>query len=117
MYDRQFVQGLSLSLAQFEKDLPDEAKRLASMPPGPSAPPPISLAMLFGEQKYRKIPVPILAIFAVPHSFDEVLRDNPIDLCINNAIIDIEVLKTYAQAEGERRSSGGPAQTCFGVVG
>jgi hypothetical protein len=77
MYDRQFVQGLSLSLAQFEKDLPDEAKRLASIPPGPSAPPPISLAMLFGEQKYRKIPVPILAIFAVPHSFDEVLRDNP----------------------------------------
>jgi len=40
-----------------------------------------------------------------------------IDLCIKNAIIDIEVLKTYAEAEGERRSSGGPAQARFGVAG
>jgi hypothetical protein len=40
-----------------------------------------------------------------------------IDLCINNAIIDIEVLKTYAQTEGERGSSGGPAQARFGVAG
>ena len=28
-----------------------------------------------------------------------------IDLCINNAIMDNEVLKPYAQTEGERRSS------------
>jgi pimeloyl-ACP methyl ester carboxylesterase len=77
VYDGQFVQGLSTSVAQFEKDLPDEAKRVASLPPGSSAPPPISLAMLFGEKKYTRIPVPILAIFAVPHSLDEFPRDNP----------------------------------------
>jgi hypothetical protein len=40
-----------------------------------------------------------------------------IDRCINNAIINIEVLKPYAQAEGERGSSGGPAQARFGVAG
>jgi hypothetical protein len=33
--------------------------------------------MLFGEQKYTEIHVPILAIFAVPHNFDGVFRDNP----------------------------------------
>ena len=42
---------------------------------------------------------------------------NLIDSCINNAIIDIEVRKRYAQTEGERRSSGGPTQTSFGVAG
>jgi len=40
-----------------------------------------------------------------------------IALCIKNAIIGIEVQKSYAQAEGERRSSGGPAQARFGVAG
>ena len=70
-YDLAFVQGLSDSVSQLAKDLPDDAKRLASMAGGtPGAPPPISLAMLFGEQKYTKIPVPILAISAVPHNLD-----------------------------------------------
>lgn len=70
-YDRAFVQDLSASVSQLAKDMPGEAKRLASMPGGlPGAPPPISLAMLFGEQKYTKIRVPILAISAVPHNLD-----------------------------------------------
>jgi hypothetical protein len=37
-----------------------------------------------------------------------------IDLCINNAIIDIEVRSPYAQTEGKRGSSGRPAQAGFG---
>jgi pimeloyl-ACP methyl ester carboxylesterase len=76
VYDRQFVQGLSVSVSQLEKDLPAEAKRLPSGS-SPPPPPPISLAMLFGEQKYTAIHVPILAIFAVPHNFDGAFRDNP----------------------------------------
>jgi non-heme chloroperoxidase len=80
VYDRQFVQGLSISITQFEKDLPEEVNRLAPMAGTPSSPPPpISLAMLFGEQKYTEIRVPILAIFAVPHNLDDVLRNNPTD--------------------------------------
>jgi hypothetical protein len=45
--------------------------------------------------------------------------DNPtfIDLCIKNAIIDIEVQNSYAQTKRECRSSGRPAQTSFGVAG
>lgn len=78
VYDRQFVQGLLASVSQLERDLPDDMKRLASMPgAAPPPPPPISLAMLFGEQKYTEIHVPILAIFAVPHNFDGVFRDDP----------------------------------------
>jgi len=70
-YDREFVRDLSTSVTQLAKDIPEEQKRMASMPGGASgAPPPISLAMLFGEQKYTKIPVPILAISAVPHNLD-----------------------------------------------
>jgi pimeloyl-ACP methyl ester carboxylesterase len=77
-YDLQFAQDLSASVSQLDKDMPEEVKRLASMPGAPpGAPPPISLAMLFGEQKYTKIQVPILAIFAVPHNFDGLFRDNP----------------------------------------
>jgi len=77
VYDRQFVQGLSVSVSQLEKDLPAEAKRLAPLPIAPPPPPPISLAILFGEQKYTEIHVPILAIFAIPHNFDGVFRNNP----------------------------------------
>lgn len=78
VYDRQFVQGLSASVSQLERDLPEEMKRLASMPGAPPPPPPpISLAMLFGEQRYTEIHVPVLAIFAVPHNFEGVPDVNP----------------------------------------
>jgi non-heme chloroperoxidase len=71
VYDRQFVAGLLASVSHLERDLPEDVKRLASMPGAPPPPPPpISLAMLFGEQRYTEINVPILAIFAVPHSFE-----------------------------------------------
>jgi hypothetical protein len=71
VYDRQFAAGLLASVSHLERDLPEDVKRLASMPGAPPPPPPpISLAMLFGEQRYTEINVPILAIFAVPHSFE-----------------------------------------------
>jgi hypothetical protein len=46
-----------------------------------------------------------------------VAPDDFIDLCIKNAIIDIEVQNSYAQTKRECRSSGRPAQTSFGVAG
>lgn len=96
VYDRQFVQELSTSVLQLEKDLPEEAKRLAPMAGTPSAPPPpISLAMLFGEQKYTEIHVPILAIFAVPHSFDRVFRN---DASAKAAMVAADLAHTSALA-------------------
>jgi len=78
VYDRQFVQGLLASVSQLERDLPEDVRRLESMPgAAPPPPPPISLAMLFGEQKYTEIHVPILAIFAVPHNFEGAPDTNP----------------------------------------
>jgi hypothetical protein len=44
-------------------------------------------------------------------------QKTPIDSCINNAIMNIEVQNTYAPTEGKRRSSGGPAETRIGFAG
>ncbi len=64
---------LETSLPGFERDLRDEQKDLQSMPAAmlaaqASAPPqPAAQAIMAGMQKYTNVPVPILAIFAVPH--------------------------------------------------
>jgi pimeloyl-ACP methyl ester carboxylesterase len=63
---------LESALPAFEKDLKERQKDLESMPAsqftGPQPPAPaISMAIIAGEQKYTSIPVPILAIYAVPH--------------------------------------------------
>lgn len=63
---------LESTLPAFEKDLKERQKDLDAMPasqfsgPQPSAPA-VSMAIIAGEQKYTSIPVPILAIYAVPH--------------------------------------------------
>jgi non-heme chloroperoxidase len=96
VYDLQFVQGLSANVSRLDKDLPEDVKRLASMtgaPPGP--PPPISLAMLFGEEKYTRISVPILAIFAAPHSFDGA----PGDAATKAAMVAADLAHTSALAK------------------
>ena len=64
-------------------------------PPYPPAPPPISLAIKFGEQKYTHIPVPILAIVACPHNFDD-LKDNP---KVQAAIVAEDSARCTAQAD------------------
>jgi hypothetical protein len=57
----------------FNRDLKESIQRDRSVPelhPPSSAIPPIALAINLGGQRYTKIPVPILAIFACPHNFD-----------------------------------------------
>ncbi len=64
---------LEATLPGFERDLRDEQKDLQAMPPAmlaaqASATPPMAAqAIMAGMQKYTNVPVPILAIFAVPH--------------------------------------------------
>jgi non-heme chloroperoxidase len=59
---------LQTNLPQLEKDLQEQLK-IPSAPP--AVPVPVltgaTRAIIDGQQKYTKIPVPILAIFAVPH--------------------------------------------------
>jgi len=63
---------LETALPAFQRDLKDEEEFLAALPlamlaPIASVPRPASRAVAAGERKYDKIPVPVLAIFAVPH--------------------------------------------------
>lgn len=65
---------LEKDLPQFEKDLRKKQKELAAEPPDPSdkvsRPAPEILGLMFGGfEKYTRLPVPILAIYAYPHAF------------------------------------------------
>jgi pimeloyl-ACP methyl ester carboxylesterase len=74
---KESIEALLASLPQLEKDLQAELKMKQdifsptnnSQPSAPSQPasPSAFTAIFNGEQKYTKIPVPILAFFAVPH--------------------------------------------------
>ena len=101
---KQFVQELQASLPQFERDLAETEKEMASMPdhPRPSSPPPsspsdaIPLAIIAGEQKYTKIDVPILAIFADPHDFGQEFKKDP---AARAAAVADDLASTTAQAK------------------
>jgi pimeloyl-ACP methyl ester carboxylesterase len=62
---------LESSLPALEKDLREEQKKLegtaAPSAQPQTAPPTIGYALQLGMQKYTEIPVPILAIYAIPH--------------------------------------------------
>ena len=66
---------LEKDLPQFEKDLQKKQKELEAAAPDPSdkqvsQPAPEILGLMFsGFEKYTRIPVPILAIYAYPHAF------------------------------------------------
>ena len=67
---------LESTLPGFERDLQQRQKELQVMPPAllaqaSSAMPETAQAIQTGEQKYTKIPVPILAIYAVPHDLGQ----------------------------------------------
>lgn len=71
---------LSDDLPQLQKDLKESLKDLEGAPPPPPQPPPSngfspSQAILDGAQKYTKIPVPILAIYAFPQRLPEIGND------------------------------------------
>ncbi len=76
---------LQTNLPQFEKDLHTLQKQLQSLPepkPGTSSSkppqmPPIGLAILRGQEKYTQIKCPVLAIFADPHNFGSMFKNDP----------------------------------------
>jgi non-heme chloroperoxidase len=83
MHDpQQSLKEMSADAASFDHDLQEAMRREPSVPElhPPSRPiPPIVLAINLGGEKYEKIPVPVLAIFACPHNFDfdRMLANNP----------------------------------------
>ena len=72
---------LMTGLPQIERDLKEEREFLSTLPTdmlsgSSTSMPAASQAIIAGLQKYTSIPVPILAIFAVPHSMES-LDKNP----------------------------------------
>jgi pimeloyl-ACP methyl ester carboxylesterase len=98
---RHAVQELAADVSVFDRDLQEAMKRGPAVPelhPPSAAIPPIALAINLGGEKYRKIPVPILAIFACPHNFDfdPALRNNP---SLKAEIVADDALTTARQAD------------------
>ncbi len=70
---------LTTTLPGFERDLKEMQKNLPDTPPTQQAPaqvPPITQAIMAGMQKYTEIKVPILAIYAVPHTTGQPFKDD-----------------------------------------
>jgi len=76
---------LQTTLPAFQKSLAAYQKQLAALPtsaPGNQQPPfsemeLVSNAIISAEQKYTHIPVPVLAIFAVPHDMSRIIPGGP----------------------------------------
>ncbi|MGA8529640.1 MAG: alpha/beta hydrolase [Acidobacteriaceae bacterium] len=66
--DERFAQGMLTSATQFRDDMQPLARQLAQMPQGLPTPSPVTLAVMFGEEEFRAIRAPAMAIFACPHS-------------------------------------------------
>jgi non-heme chloroperoxidase len=67
---------LATTLPGFERDLKERLKNLPEAQPAPGQVPPITQAIMTGMQKYTDIRVPVLAIFAVPHSTGQPFKDD-----------------------------------------
>jgi non-heme chloroperoxidase len=74
---------LETTLPGFERDLRRMQKNLETTPAAlrasqsPDSMPAAALAIIAGEQKYTKVPVLILAIFAVPHDLGAAVNKDP----------------------------------------
>jgi non-heme chloroperoxidase len=62
-------QDLLADTSRLEKALKEITTQMESMPDLPE-PPPVARAIQFGGEKYTQIQVPVLAIFAIPDTFD-----------------------------------------------
>jgi pimeloyl-ACP methyl ester carboxylesterase len=74
--EKSYLLDLEARVSKFEKTLHDSNLGVASMPPIPPRTP-IQAALNYGGEKYTKIPVPILAIFACPHNWDRAFQNDP----------------------------------------
>ena len=74
--EKSYLLDLEARVSKFEKTLHDSNVDVASMPPIPPRSP-IIAALTYGGQKYTKIPVPILAIYACPHNWDRAFQNDP----------------------------------------
>jgi pimeloyl-ACP methyl ester carboxylesterase len=82
---RPVIADLLQSVPQFERDLQEMQRQMPGMPdPRKDAPPPVAdpalspAQLIFaGWQKYTSIKAPVLVIFAEPHAFAGLYKDDP----------------------------------------
>ena len=100
--DLREIHDLQQASEQLNKDLQAFEKQRALMPSQPPRPanaplpPPIPLALSKGRQKYTQIHVPTLAIFADPHNFGPLYKNDP---KAKAALIENDKATTSAQAD------------------
>ena len=100
--DSKELKDLQQAAGQLDKDLQGLEKQRSLMPPQPpraadaSPPPPIPVALSKGRRKYTDIPVPVLAIYADPHNFGELYKDDP---NARAAVVENDRETTSAQAD------------------
>jgi non-heme chloroperoxidase len=73
----KFLQEMSTSVSHLEDELNEIKKQVAMETTPLPPPPPIGLAIMFGAQKYTQINVPVLAFYACPHNFSDVVKADP----------------------------------------
>lgn len=100
--DTESLHELQKDAAQMNEDLETLEKQMALGPPRPPKPPnappppPIFVALSVGQQKYTEIHVPILAIFADPHDFGSMFKNDPV---ARAAAVANDLASTTAQAK------------------
>ena len=92
---------LQTDLPQFERELQEQEKALQSLPARAQPPEELPLAdqaILEGQEKFTNIPVPVLAIFAVPHGgLAESFKDDPAGFAAAEAK-DVAYVEAQAKA-------------------
>lgn len=102
LQDSKELQELQENSARLDKDLQALEEQRALMPPQPPrpanapSPSPIGLALGKGRRKYTEIHVPVLAIYADPHDFGQLYKDNPV---AKAAVVANDLATTSAQAD------------------
>ncbi|MGE5114515.1 MAG: alpha/beta fold hydrolase [Acidobacteriaceae bacterium] len=98
------LSAIEADLPRYEKDVRNQRELFALLPPHPPAqgqPDPIQVAISNGRQKYTKITVPALAIFADPHG--EFAHAYPDDPKKREALAANDKATTTAQADAFER--------------
>lgn len=73
----KFLKEMSTSVSNLQDELKEITKQVAMETSPLPPPPPIGLAIMFGAQKYTQISVPVLAFYACPHDFGDVVKEDP----------------------------------------
>ncbi|QEE30437.1 alpha/beta hydrolase [Terriglobus albidus] len=113
---KQLLHEIAEGLPRFEKDLAPYRERMEAIPdnaPGPPDTPAVhvDIAIFRGEQKFKGVKCPVLAIYADPHSFGGQFKSNPDALKAAQAKDHME---TSAQADAFQR--GTPQATVLRIA-